>query len=741
MSDATTNKSGQFGTAPVFMATISTILGAILFLRFGYAVGHVGFWGTIAIVLIGHAVTIPTAMAVAEIATNQKVEGGGAYYMISRSFGLNIGGAIGAALFLAQAISVAFYVIAFAEAFDPVLAFVNATHGTNISDKRVVSIPTMVILSALMLTKGADLGVKALYAVVSVLFVSLVMFMIGDSGYVPSQRDLTATIENPDDFFYVFTIIFPAFTGIAAGLGLSGDLRDPKRSIPAGTLLATVFGLVVYLIIAYKLALSASPEDLAGDQLIMSRIAVWGPAIPIGLGCACISSALGSVLIAPRTLQALGDDKIFPVENLNRWCAKLAKRTNEPFNASVVTCVIAMVFVVTGNVNFVAEIISMFFMVTYGAICLVSCLEHFAADPSYRPTFKSKWYLSAFGAVTCTYLMFKMNLVYAILSLLVMASIYFSITYFRAEKRELAKVFQGVIFQLARRLHVFLQKAEKDKESESWRPSAVCVSQDTFKRFAAFDVLRWIAHRYGFGTYIHYIRGYLTDSTYQESKQILQKLIKLAGMSRSNIYLDTLISPSYTSAIAQIIQLPGISGKDNNMIIVEFAKNDPEPLKDFLDNHELIRTTDFDIGILASSERGFGYRREIHLWITSGDYDNANLMILLGYIILGHPEWHSGVLKIFAMFPADDLINEKRQLLDLVKAGRLQISPKNIQFIEMKREVSVKKIMSDNSADADLVIVGYKGETIQSASLDVFTGYDDLGNILFINSFREKEIK
>ena len=75
----------------------------------------------IAIIVIGHIVTIPTAMAVAEIATNQKVEGGGAYYIISRSFGLNIGAAIGIALFLAQAISVAFYVVAFAEAFDPII--------------------------------------------------------------------------------------------------------------------------------------------------------------------------------------------------------------------------------------------------------------------------------------------------------------------------------------------------------------------------------------------------------------------------------------------------------------------------------------------------------------------------------------------------------------------------------------------------------------------------------------------
>ncbi len=87
MSDSQPHRTtASFGTLPVFMMTISTILGAILFLRFGYAVGHQGFLGAIGIIFLGHMVTIPTAMAVAEIATNQKVQGGGAYYIISRSF-------------------------------------------------------------------------------------------------------------------------------------------------------------------------------------------------------------------------------------------------------------------------------------------------------------------------------------------------------------------------------------------------------------------------------------------------------------------------------------------------------------------------------------------------------------------------------------------------------------------------------------------------------------------------------
>ena len=119
-----------------------------------------------------------------------------------------------------------------------------------------------------------------------------------------------------------FAIIFPAFTGMTAGVGLSGDLRDPKKAIPWGTLSATIIGMIIYVFIAYKMAVSASPEDLVDDQLIMSKIAAWGPIIPIGLAAATISSALGSFMVAPRTLQAIGGDKVFPNRMANFWVAR-----------------------------------------------------------------------------------------------------------------------------------------------------------------------------------------------------------------------------------------------------------------------------------------------------------------------------------------------------------------------------------------------------------------------------------
>ncbi|MBL7775979.1 MAG: amino acid permease, partial [Saprospiraceae bacterium] len=580
----------KFGTAPVYFTAISTILGAVMFLRFGYSVGNVGFLGTLAIILIGHAVTIPTAMAIAEIATNQKVEGGGEYYIISRSFGLVIGSTIGMALYLSQAISVAFYIIAFTEAFSALTQWLSASYvlpewlNWLLAQKQTIGIPALLGLTYIMLTKGADLGVKALYGVVATLGISLIAFFIGQTDYAGSHPfDPVATVYNveateptadlaqpdtlstafqypltdsvagsaqspvvqpgpppdasrepvsplvPIGFFTVFAIIFPAFTGMTAGVGLSGDLKDPGRSIPLGTMAATLSGMVIYVFIAYKLAVSASPQDLADtSKLVMADIAWQGWwLIPLGLAAATISSALGSIMVAPRTLQAIARDQIFPTPKVNDWLSEGKGASDEPFNATVVTVLLAGAFILMGALDMVAQVISMFFMVTYGSLCLISFLNHFAADPSYRPRFKSRWFISLFGAVACFGLMFFMDSSYAILSILAMVGLYFAISHWNRDKRSIALIFQGVIFQLSRQLQVFLQKAEKE-QSQSWRPSAIAVSENSFRRLGAFDLLRWIAHKYGFGTYIHQIHDYLSRETNLAAQECKDRLIEMA---------------------------------------------------------------------------------------------------------------------------------------------------------------------------------------------------------------------
>jgi len=733
----------KFGTAPVFFTAISTILGAILFLRFGFAVGTLGFWGVILIILLGHLVTIPTALSISEIATNKRVEGGGEYFIISRSFGLNIGATIGIALFLSQAISVAFYVIAFTEAFEFFFHFIFKKFMLNLP-RQIISIPVMILLSALILKKGANLGVKSLYIVVGLLFLALSMFFLGESSYIPEKEFsiFKAKFRNTSDFFMVFAIIFPAFTGMTAGVGLSGDLKNPRKSIPLGTSMATILGMIIYFFIVYKLSISAGIDDLVNKQLVMGQIALGGSfIIPIGLAASTLSSALGSVMVAPRTLRALAVDSALPLKNINSWLSKIRKKDNEPVNASFITCIIAFIFVALGNVNAVAQIISMFFMVTYGSLCLISFLNHFGSSPSYRPSFKSKWYFSLTGFIFAIWIMFKINTPYAILAIILMVLVYLYINSYHKTRKGIEALFANTIFQINRSMQVYLQKHKTRKSFTEWRPSAICISQDSFKRDKAFKLLTWISYKYGFGTYLHLIDGYYSKSTHVQAENELNLLIKKFENIENQVYIDTIVSPSFTSAIAQSIQIPGISGMENNMVILEYSKEDPYGLSEIIENFALIKSGKFDTCILASSKKTITYKNGIHVWIKSADTESANLMILLSFILTGHPDWKKCNIKIFDICKPETKAKTIENMDKLVKSGRLPITAKNIEVLMEETDISPKNLISRKSRDAALTLIGFHEDSLKHEKEKIFMNYDELGTILFVNSHTQKIIE
>ncbi len=735
-------KTKQFGTAPVFFTAISTILGAILFLRFGFAVGTLGFWGVFLIIILGHTLTIPTALAISELATNKRVEGGGEYFIISRSFGLNIGATIGIALFLSQAISVAFYIIAFTEAFEFLFKWVAETYSFNLP-RQAISIPSLLILGVFILRKGASLGVKALYIVIALLFISLLLFFIGSTDYQTALggRLPAGSLKNMNSFFMVFAIVFPAFTGMTAGVGLSGDLRNPARSIPLGTIAATLGGMIIYIAVVYKLSISASPDNLLNEQLIMGKIALGGVLIiPLGLAASTISSALGSVMVAPRTLQALAVDDSFPSEKVNKWLAKGRKSDNEPINASLVTLAIAFLFVALGSVNAVAEIISMFFLVTYGSLCLISFLNHFGSSPSYRPSLRSKWFYSLAGFLIAVWVMFRINAPYAMGSIIIMAGIYLYIRYYHSDRQGLESLFANTLFQINRNLQVYLQKSGSRKKEKEWKPSAICISKDSFERVKAFRLLSWISYRYGFSTYIHRIEGYYSKATNHQAEEELSKLIEMYDTANNHVYIDTLISPSYTSALVQTIQLPGISGLENNMIVFEYDKEDPQNLGEIIENINLIKAGNFDICLLASSRKDIIFRNGIHVWINSEDPENASLLILLSFIISGHPDWKRANIKIFEICPESEYGITREKLHDLVNAGRLPITAQNIEIIKEEPGLTPKQMINSRSASAGLVMTGFRTEWLKHNGEAVLDGYDDVGSLLFVNSRNQKEI-
>ncbi len=747
----------KFGVLPVFLTSVSSILGAVLFLRLGYATGMLGFWGVITVIILGHLITIPTALAVSELATNSRVEGGGEYFIISRSLGMKVGATIGITLFMSQAISIAFYTIAFAESFQPLYEWWAARFGWELP-RQAVTVPTLLILAWIMLKKGAGSGVSMLYAVVGMIFLSLLMFFLGsplvgqtaewtidESGMVIAT---TSAVDfgnfgffNADSFFIIFAICFPAFTGMTAGVGLSGELRDPGRAIPIGTILGTLAGFVVYTLVVFKLAVSAPQETLVGDQLVMARIALYGDfVIPLGLAASTLSSAIGMMLVAPRTLQAIAGDRVFPFRRLNVFLARNKGPLREPRNASLISFTLALIFILLGDVDSVAQIISMFFLISYGTLCLSSFLNHFGAPPSYRPRFRSKWYVSLAGFILSVWVMFRISAVYTIGSYVIITLIYTYVEHLNKDKRGIVSIFKGALFQINRRLQVYMQKSQSDIVRDDWRPAAVCISADSFKRDKALGMMRWIGYRHGFGTYFHLVEGYYDGDTCRMAHEAQKRLVETQKDKRGALYIDTMISPSYTSAIAQVIQTPSISGMENNMVLFEYAADDTAGLRRILDNIELVKAGDFDVCILCSSAAKAGSSGGLHIWITDVNDVNTNLMILLGYIIMSHPDWHRERIQLFLAVGGWSDPEAGRLLRERVEAGRLPVSMSRVEIVEIGPDGTFEAAVAEHSGGAALTLIGFHDSDLTADADGYFSRFAGHGDILFVNAAAPKEI-
>jgi hypothetical protein len=201
-----------------------------------------------------------------------------------------------------------------------------------------------------------------------------------------------------------------------------------------------------------------------------------------------------------------------------------------------------------------------------------------------------------------------------------------------------------------------------------------------------------------------------------------------------------MISPSYTSAVAQAIQLPGISGMENNMVIFEYDRDDRDSLREIVDNYSLVHAGRFDVCIFGSSKRTINFKNGIHVWIRSSDYENSHLMILLSYIIQGHPAWKKSQITIYDVCTLAQEAETRKNLEDLVKTGRLPITSKNIQVLTNESHLDPRTLVREHSANAGLCIIGFHAGMLKNKEIRAFDGYEELGNILFVNSHSQKDL-
>lgn len=399
----------KFGTFEgVFTPTILTIIGVIMYLRLGWVVGTVGLGATLLIILLAHVATITTGLSLSSMTTNVRIGAGGFYSLISRSLGLEAGGAIGFPLYCSQTFSVALYIIGFTEAWVRIFP----SHNIHL-------IATIVLVLLLILSYiGAKFAMKVQYFIMAIIALSLLSFFLGRGDGGHSLTLWSASTEFP--FWNVFAIFFPAVTGIAAGAAMSGDLEEPQRSLPLGILSAIGVGLIIYIIVALWYAKMVDPDHLRSNYTVMMDVSLWRWAVIAGIMGATLSSALGSLVGAPRILMALAQDRLVPFP---RTLAAKSQR-GDPRNAILLTGLLVESSLLLGNLNSIASLLTMFFLITYGTINAAVFIEKATGIPSFRPRFDIPLFVPLVGCLWCGIIMFLINPIFAVIGIVVIQVIY-----------------------------------------------------------------------------------------------------------------------------------------------------------------------------------------------------------------------------------------------------------------------------------------------------------------------------
>ena len=415
-------KPNKFGTfAGVFTPSVLTILGVIMYMRLGWVVGQAGLISALVIILLAHVISVSTGLSISSIATDKKIRAGGIYYILSRSLGLPMGGAIGIALFIGTALSISLYLVGFAENFlgiESIRTFLGLEQ--DVLGYRIIGTAAILLLVILAFI-STSLAIKTQFYILGAIVLSLVSISVGL--FTPNDFGPETIILNPArdaiPLELVFAIFFPALTGFTAGVAMSSDLKNPKKSIPLGTLASISVGLVIYVALAIIFSYFVNRELLLTDKNFLLRIAWFSPFVIAGIWGATLSSALGGILGGPRILQAISADRITP-----KIFSKTFGKNNEPRIALIFIFLIAEAGILIGELNIIAGVVSMFYLASYGFINLAFFLESWASS-DFRPSFKINRFFGLIGFIAAFGVMFKLDMLYMFAALIIMGGLYF----------------------------------------------------------------------------------------------------------------------------------------------------------------------------------------------------------------------------------------------------------------------------------------------------------------------------
>ncbi len=674
------------------------------------------------------SITFITGLSASAIATNIKIGVGGEYYMVSRSLGLEPGGAIGIPLYLCRTLSVTFYCYGLAEAILalwPESRFFLPNHSL-----QILTIFFIVLVTALS-GKSAKLVLKSQIPIMIIVGVSILALIIGvltQDIHTPITKATYSTA--PDGFWYVFAVFFPAVTGFTAGIGLSGDLKDPQKSIPKGTIGAVVTGATIYLIIPLLLSITGilTLEQMADPEAgvtIWTRIAVFGPWLvyPAVWG-AVLSSAFGSILGGPRILQALSMDGLAP-----KFLSKLS-RSGQPTIATWISGIIATAAVFLGGLNTIAQYVSVLFLTLYVAINTSAAIEQLIKEPSYRPKIHVPWYVSLLGTIGAMLVMWLIN-PWAFLFALGLEVVIFGYLMSKKLEQQWGDASIGIWMHMGR--YALLRLNAKKIHPRNWRPIIILFVRDINERIQLVKFAEMLGQNSGLLTISRLITPENTseldrrnDIAFEMQKDLEAK--NLQALTEVNVVNDI------RYGMYQVAASHGIAGIKTNTVIFGYSRTREDKLKELQIINNL-SATGKNI-LMANFKKPFSNRpkKNIDIWWRGKD-TNADLMLLLSYLIKLNNKWKKTVIKIYSVVSTEE---EKaaldRQIQLSIKEARIDAEIDVI--INDSDKISAVEILMEHSKKSDLVFCGLARDhdDIERQHNTIETIIDRLINVVFVQN-------
>jgi potassium/chloride transporter 4/5/6 len=680
-----TEGTKKFGTfLGVYVPCILMLFGVIIFLRLGWIVGNAGLLESFFIITLSAAIALVATLSMSSIATNAEVGKGGIYYILSRTFGVEIGTAIGIPLFFRQSLSVAFCCIGFAESLHSLIPSLSITN---------IAVGTLIILTALAYTsiRGA---LKVQLGIFIVIIGSIISLFTGSElATVPSEMVAAAPL-NSLGFWTIFTIFFPAMTGMESSVSLSGDLKNPGRSLPIGTISAIITSYVMYIAISIFLVYRVPIERLASDPLVIQDLASIPALIIVGIWGATLSSALGDLLAAPRTLQAIAEDGMAP-----KIFAKGFGPLAEPRVATMATFLIALFGACYGSVNILAPLLTMVSLISYCVLNFSAGMETVMANPSWRPRFHVHWAISLGGSLLCLVTMLMVDVGTALMAILGIVALYV-LAKRRKIESTLSDIRDGILRFFSR--SAIYRLTDEMGASKSWRPHFL-VFTDSSDDLSLVRFAQGISQSKGFVT----MASFVTPGS--ACKEVAESLSAKCRQEKIEALVEVKEAPRADMGMHQMIEHYGLGPLTPDTIVFGgISRRQTNPLNLDSENQSIDFARMIDIAhkryknvvILTKAHKLKDFAgNNIHIWWDDSSQANFELMLVIGYML--HLNRSKKGNRLYIKATASNEMDQENKRKKLEQIGVEKRLPIDIEVF-----VSDEKPVEQFSKEADMIFLG-----------------------------------